>query len=157
MKILVCISVVPDTTTKINFSADGKNFVKDGVTFIVNPYDEWYALVRGIELKEQFAGSKVTLINVGTSENDSILRKGLFINSPLTLPISKPRIEVLIIKNRMPDANTGQLCLILARTLSFLKKYILNGAIARNVIAFSLDIKPKKKQKEDKMANCIFF
>jgi electron transfer flavoprotein beta subunit len=52
MKILVCISKSPDTTSKIAFTDGNKNFDENGVQYIVNPYDEWYALVRGLELKE---------------------------------------------------------------------------------------------------------
>ena len=54
MNLLVCISKTPDTTSKIAFDASGKKLLEDGVQFILNPYDEWYALVRAIELKEQF-------------------------------------------------------------------------------------------------------
>ena len=74
MKILVAISQTPDTTAKIAFSADGKEFVKDGVQFIMNPYDEWYALVRACELKETLGGS-VTVINIGPAANDQTIRK----------------------------------------------------------------------------------
>lgn len=81
MKILVCISNVPDTTTKIAFSADNKQFNKQGVQFIINPYDEWYALVRALELKEAKGAGSVTLIHVGPAENDAIIRKGLAIGA----------------------------------------------------------------------------
>ena len=53
MKILVCISQAPDTTSRIAFTDGDKAFDSSGVQYIVNPYDEWYALVRAIELKEQ--------------------------------------------------------------------------------------------------------
>ena len=53
MKILVCISKTPDTTAKIAFTDNNRKFVTDGVQWILNPYDEWYALVRAIELKEK--------------------------------------------------------------------------------------------------------
>lgn len=76
MKLLVCISKTPETTAKIAFTDDNKEFVKDGVQFIMNPYDEWYALVRALELKES-KGGKVTVLNVGPSSNDIIIRKGL--------------------------------------------------------------------------------
>ncbi|MBC8111208.1 MAG: electron transfer flavoprotein subunit beta/FixA family protein [Verrucomicrobia bacterium] len=76
MKILVCLTCVPDTTTKITFTDNNTKLNKTGVQFIVGPYDD-YALSRSIELKEQFAGSTVTLINVGTAETEPILRKGL--------------------------------------------------------------------------------
>ena len=80
MKILVCISKAPDTTTKISFTDNDTRFNTEKVTYIVNPYDEWYALVRGLELKEQHGGS-VTTITVGTAEDDAIIRKALAIGA----------------------------------------------------------------------------
>lgn len=77
MKILVAISHVPDTTAKIQFSADKSTFQSQGITYIINPYDEWYALVRAIELKEQGKASHVTLIHVGLADAEATLRKGL--------------------------------------------------------------------------------
>ena len=53
MKLLVCISKTPDTTSKIAFTEGNTKFDENGVQWIINPYDEWYALVRAIELKEQ--------------------------------------------------------------------------------------------------------
>lgn len=76
MKLLVCVSKTPDTTSKITFKNDQTEFDAAGVQFIMNPYDEWYALVRALELKEAQGGS-VTLINVGPADNDQIIRKGL--------------------------------------------------------------------------------
>lgn len=76
MKILVCISKVPDTTAKISFKDNGTKFNEDKVQFIINPYDEWYALVRAIELKESNGGT-VTVINVGPIENEQYIRKAL--------------------------------------------------------------------------------
>jgi electron transfer flavoprotein beta subunit len=81
MKILVCIANVPDTTTKIAFTPDGKQLNKQGVQFIINPYDEWYALVRALELKEAKGAGSVTLIHVGPAENEAIIRKGLAIGA----------------------------------------------------------------------------
>lgn len=78
MKILVCISKTPDTTSKISFTDGNSKFNPDKVQFIINPYDEWYALVRAIELKEQ-AGATVTVINVGGADCDAIIRKALAI------------------------------------------------------------------------------
>lgn len=80
MKILVCVSKVPDTTTKISFTDNNTKFNNSNVTWIMNPTDEWYALVRALELKEA-AGGTVTLINVGDAENDAIIRKGLAIGA----------------------------------------------------------------------------
>lgn len=80
MKILVCISKVPDTTAKISFTADGTSLDESGIQFIMNPYDEWYALVRALELKEAQGGT-VTVINVGDNSNDTIIRKALAIGA----------------------------------------------------------------------------
>jgi len=80
MKILVCISKVPDTTAKIDFKENNTEFNTDGVQFIINPYDEWYALVRGLEIKEANGGS-VTVINVGGADNDPTIRKALAIGA----------------------------------------------------------------------------
>lgn len=76
MKILVCISKTPETTAKISFTEGNSQFNQDGVQYIMNPYDEWYALVRALELKEANGGT-VTVLNVGDSSNDIIIRKGL--------------------------------------------------------------------------------
>lgn len=81
MKILVCISKVPDTTTKIQFTNDNKEFDTNNVQFILNPYDEWYALVRALELKEGGQAEQVTVINVGPADNDQVIRKALAIGA----------------------------------------------------------------------------
>ena len=80
MKFLVCISKSPDTTSKIDFTDNGTKFNEAGVQYIVNPYDEWYALVRALELKESLGGS-VTTITVGEAADDSIIRKALAIGA----------------------------------------------------------------------------
>ena len=77
MKILVCISKTPDTTAKIAFSSNNTKFETAGVQWIINPYDEWYALVRAIELKEADPSTILHLINVGGAESDPIIRKAL--------------------------------------------------------------------------------
>ena len=79
MKILVCISQVPDTTTKITFTADKKAFNSQSVQFIINPYDE-IALTRALELKEG-AGGTVTVINVGGTNTEPNIRKALAIGA----------------------------------------------------------------------------
>lgn len=80
MKLLVCVSKTPDTTAKIAFINDNTAFDSDNVQHIMNPYDEWYALVKAIEIKEKSGGS-VTIINVGPASNDTIIRKGLAIGA----------------------------------------------------------------------------
>jgi len=77
MKILVCISKTPDTTAKIAFTDNNTKFAADGVQWIINPYDEWYALVRAIELKEADPATIIHLITVGNADSDPIIRKAL--------------------------------------------------------------------------------
>jgi electron transfer flavoprotein beta subunit len=77
MKILVCISKTPDTTAKIAFADNNTKFAADGVQWIINPYDEWYALVRAIELKEADATTTISLVTVGGADADPIIRKAL--------------------------------------------------------------------------------
>lgn len=76
MKILVCISKTPDTTARISFTDNHTKFNESGVQFIINPYDEWYALVRALELKEA-GGGTVHLITVGGADCDPVIRKAL--------------------------------------------------------------------------------
>jgi len=77
MKILVCISKTPDTTAKIAFTNNNTKFDATGVQWIINPYDEWYSLVRAIELKEADASVVIHLITVGLADTDPIIRKAL--------------------------------------------------------------------------------
>jgi electron transfer flavoprotein beta subunit len=77
MKILVCVSKTPDTTSKIAFKNGNTQFEEAGVQWIINPYDEWYALVRAIELKEKDATTIVHLVTVGNADAEPIIRKAL--------------------------------------------------------------------------------
>jgi len=88
MKILVCISNVPDTTTKVKFK-DGKEFDKTGVQWIVNPWDE-LALTRALELKEKSGGKieKITVVNVGLTDADPVIRKALAMGADEALRIN---------------------------------------------------------------------
>src|SRR5258705_458323 len=77
MKILVCISKTPDTTAKIAFTDNNTKFDTNGVQWIINPYDEWYSLVRAIELKEADASIVIHLVTVGGADAEPIIRKAL--------------------------------------------------------------------------------
>ena len=77
MKILVCISKTPDTTAKIAFTDNNTKFDSNGVQWIINPYDEWYSLVRAIELKEKDASTVIHLCTVGATDTEPIIRKAL--------------------------------------------------------------------------------
>ncbi len=80
MKILVCISKSPDTTSKIAFTDGNTKFDENGVQYIVNPYDEWYALVRALEIKEA-GGGQVTIVTVGAAADEAVIRKALAIGA----------------------------------------------------------------------------
>jgi electron transfer flavoprotein beta subunit len=80
MKILVCISHVPDTTSKISFKENNTKFDTTGVQFIIGPYDD-YALARAIEIKDSTPGTTVTVINVGLADTEPTIRKALAIGA----------------------------------------------------------------------------
>lgn len=107
MKILVCVSKTPDTTSKISFASDGTKFNDAGITFIMNPYDEWYALVRAIELVEKNGGS-VTLINVGGPDNDQTIRKGLAIGATDAVRIDAEAKSALFIAKQIAEYAKSQ-------------------------------------------------
>lgn len=75
MKILVCINKTPDTTSKIAFKNNNTAFDDSSVQWIINPYDEWYSLVRAIELKEKDPSIIIHLVTVGSADCDPIIRK----------------------------------------------------------------------------------
>ena len=77
MKILVSISKTPDTTSKISFKENNTKFEEAGIQWIINPYDEWYALVRAIELKEKDPSTIIHLVTVGAADSDPVIRKAL--------------------------------------------------------------------------------
>ena len=86
MKILVCISCVPDTTSKINFTNNDTDFDTNGVQFVINPNDE-FGLTRAIWLQQK-SGAKVTVVTVGDESCDPILRKCLAIGADQALRVN---------------------------------------------------------------------
>lgn len=86
MKILVCISHVPDTTSKINFTEDDTKFDTTGVQFVINPNDE-FGLTRAMWFKEK-QGASVTVVNVGGPETESTLRKALAIGADAAIRVN---------------------------------------------------------------------
>jgi len=88
MNILVCISSVPETTTKIRFTDDNKKFDENEVKWIINPWDE-LALTRALELKEQGKGvDEITVVTVGTPNTDQVLRKALAIGADKAIRVN---------------------------------------------------------------------
>jgi electron transfer flavoprotein beta subunit len=100
MKILVCISCVPDTTSKIAIDPSTSQISSQGLTYIVGPYDD-YALSRAIELKES-NGAEVIVLHVGGSESEPLIRKCLALGADSAVridgnPISSTQIADAIV------------------------------------------------------------
>ena len=93
MKILVCISKTPDTTAKIAFTDNNSKFAEAGVQWIINPYDEWYALVRAIELKEANASATIHLVTVGGADAEPIIRKALALGGDEAIRVNTEPLE----------------------------------------------------------------
>ncbi len=103
MKILVCISKTPDTTAKIAFTDNNTKFVADGVQWIINPYDEWYALVRAIELKESDPSRIIHLVNVGTVDTEPIIRKALALGGDEAIRINADSHDSFYIASQIAE------------------------------------------------------
>lgn len=100
MKILVGISKAPDTTTKIKFTDNNTKFDEAGVQYIVNPYDEWYALVRALELKEAGGGS-VTIVTVGGADVEPIMRKALAVGADDAVRIDAEPVDAFFVAEQI--------------------------------------------------------
>src|SRR3990172_4846526 len=151
MKFLVCISQVPDTTTRITFTPDKKAFNAQGVQFIINPNDE-IALTRALELKESLGGT-VSVINVGQPNTEPNLRKALaigaddairvnaeptdayFVAFQIAEVIKKNTYDVILAGKESIDYNGGQVPEMIAEFLgipsvSVATKLDINGTTA---------------------------
>jgi electron transfer flavoprotein beta subunit len=137
MKILVCISKTPDTTAKIAFADNNRKFVTDGVQWILNPYDEWYALVRAIELKEKDPSAVLHLIMVGGADCDAIIRKALALGGDAATRINAEPTDSFFVASQIAAiAKTENYDLILTgkETIDY------NGAAVGGMIAAMLDL-----------------
>ena len=103
MKILVCISKTPDTTAKISFTQNNTKFATDGVQWIINPYDEWYSLVRAIELKEKDPGTVIHLATVGLADTEPIIRKALAIGGDEAIRINAESADSFFIAAQLAE------------------------------------------------------
>lgn len=136
MNLLVCISKTPETTARISFTDDGKEFKSDGVQYIMNPYDEWYALVRAIELKEA-VGGKVTAINVGPASNDIIIRKALAIGADDAVRINAEAASAGFVARQISDWASGKgydMILLGKESIDY------NGSLVGAMLAEHLDL-----------------
>lgn len=111
MKILVCISSVPDTTSKINFTADKTAFDKNGIQWVINPHDE-FALSRAVQL--QASGATVTVVNVGDAGTEPVIRKALAIGANDAVRVNmEPKDSFSTAKELAAVAQSGGFDLIL--------------------------------------------
>lgn len=113
MKILVCISHVPDTTSKINFTENNTRFDTAGVQFIIGPYDD-YALARAIELKES-TGSTVTVLNVGTAETEPTIRKALAIGADDAIRVNAEPTDSFFVAAQIAEHAKGYDLILMGR------------------------------------------
>jgi len=137
MKILVCISKTPDTTAKITFADNNTKFAEAGVQWIINPYDEWYALIRAIELKEADASTIIHLVNVGGPDSDAIIRKALALGGDEAIRVNaEPRESFFVATQIAEVAKTGAYDIILTgkETIDY------NGSSVGAMLAELLDL-----------------
>ena len=135
MNILVGVSKTPDTTAKIAFADNNTRFDTTGVQFIMNPYDEWYALVRALELTEA-NGGKVTLISIGDADTDQVIRKGLAIGADDAIRVDAQPADAFMVASEIArHAKEG------AYDLVFLGKETIdyNGSEVGAMVAELLD------------------
>lgn len=130
MKILVCISHVPDTTSKINFTADATAFDTTGVQFIINPYDE-FSLARAMWFKEK-QGASVTVATVGDVAVEPTLRKCLAIGADEAIRIDAPAVDGFAVAKELAElvkTNTYDLVLCGRESIDY------NGAMVPGMLA----------------------
>ena len=134
MKQLVCISKTPETTAKISFTNGNTAFDENGVQYIMNPYDEWYALVRAVELKEAHGGT-VTAINVGPAGNDVIVRKALAIGADDAIRVdTDPQSAMNVAKQIAAQAQGYDIIFLGKETIDY------NGSEVGAMVAELLDL-----------------
>jgi len=137
MKILVCISKTPDTTAKIAFTDNNTKFDTNGVQWIINPYDEWYSLVRAIELKEADASTIIHLITVAGADADPIIRKALALGGDEAIRVNADSHDSFYIASQIAEiAKQGNYDLVFTgkETIDY------NGSSIGGMVAELLDL-----------------
>ena len=134
MKILVCISHVPDTTSKINFTENNTRFDTTGVQFVINPHDE-FVLTRAMWFKEK-QGASITVVNVGNQSTEPTLRKALAIGADDAIRVNaEPEDGFFVAKQLAEVIKNGNYDLILAGRESI----DYNGGMVPGLTAALLD------------------
>jgi electron transfer flavoprotein beta subunit len=134
MKILVCISHVPDTTSKINFTENDTKFDTNGVQFVINPYDE-FSLTRAMWFKEK-QGASVTVVNVGNASTEPTLRKALAIGADDAIRVNAEATDGFFVAKQLAEViKNGGFDLVLAGRESI----DYNGGMVPGMLATMLD------------------
>lgn len=134
MKILVCISHVPDTTSKINFTDNDTKFDTNGVQFVINPYDE-FSLTRAMWFKEK-QGASVTVVNVGNATTEPTLRKALAIGADDAIRVNTEATDGFSVAKQLVEVvKNGGYDLVLAGRESI----DYNGGMVPGMLAALLD------------------
>jgi len=134
MKILVCISHVPDTTSKINFTDNDTKFDTNGVQFVINPYDE-FSLTRAMWFKEK-QGATVTVVNVGNATTEPTLRKALAIGADDAIRVNADATDGFFVAKQIAEVvKNGSYDLVLAGRESI----DYNGGMVPGMLASLLD------------------
>ena len=134
MKILVCISNVPDTTTKVSFTENNSKFNTQGVQFIINPYDE-LALTKALEITEKVGGT-VTVINVGLADTEQSIRKALAIGANDAVRINAEPADAYFVAEQISKyaaSNGFDLILTGRESIDY------NGGMVAGILASLLD------------------
>jgi len=135
MKVLVCISHVPDTTSKINFIENDTKFDVQGVQFVINPNDE-FGLTRAMWLKEK-QGASIDVINVGNQSSEPTLRKALAIGADKAIRINSDPNDGFFVAKQISEYiknNTYDLIIAGRESIDY------NGAMVPGLIAGFLNI-----------------
>jgi electron transfer flavoprotein beta subunit len=136
MNSLICVSHVPDTTTRIKFTPDNKDLDKNGVTFIINPYEE-FGLARALEFREGGIAGEIVAITVGDVETEPTLRKALAVGADRAVRVdAAPTDSYFVAKQIAEHAKQGNYDLI------WLGKESIdyNGSEVAGLVAEMLDL-----------------
>lgn len=135
MKILVAISVVPDTTSKINFTQNNTQFDKNGIQYIINPQDE-FCLSKAIYMQEKQA-AEVTIVTVGDKSVEPVMRKALAIGAQNAIRINaEPLDSENVAKEIAEIVKQGNYDMVLLGKESL----DYNGGMVPGLVAAELDL-----------------
>jgi electron transfer flavoprotein beta subunit len=136
MKILVCISNVPDTTAKIVIGPDGKSINTNGVQWIINPWDE-LALTRALELKDAGKVSEVVVANVGPALTEATLRKALATGADRAIRINTEPADAWMVAANLAEVVKNESFEII---LCGIESSDHNGSVVGGLLAGMLDM-----------------